>query len=55
MSHELEELLHSSFILKQTLSKVLTSEAVNYIMGLIAKDKAHRKYLQLMEETDNEN
>jgi hypothetical protein len=52
MSPDLEELLHSSFILKQTLSKVLSPEAVNYIMELIAKDGAHRKYLQLTEETD---
>ena len=52
MSPELEELLHSSLILKQTLSKVLSPEAVNYIMELIAKDGAHRKYLKLTEETE---
>ena len=50
MSPELEELLHSTFILRQTLLKVLQPEAVNYIMELIAKDSAHRKYLKLIEE-----
>ena len=50
MSPELEELLHSTFILRQTLLKVLQPEAVNYIMELIAKDGAHRKYLKLIEE-----
>ena len=52
MSPELEELLHSTFILKQTLLKVLSPEAVNYIMELIAKDGAYRKYLQLTEELE---
>ena len=52
MSPELEELLHSSFRLHQTLSQVLPKEAVDYIMELIAKDGAHRKYLKLIEEED---
>ena len=52
MSPELEELLHSSFRLRQTLSQVLPKEAVDYIMELIAKDGAHRKYLKLIEEED---
>lgn len=53
MTSELEELLHSTFILRQTLSKVLQPEAVNYIMELIAKDGAHRKLMKLLEENNN--
>ena len=50
MSPELEELLHGSFILRQKLSSILPIEAVDYIMELIAKDGAHRKYLKLTED-----
>ena len=50
MSPELEELLSSSFKLRQTLSQILQKEAVDYIMELIVKDSAHRKYLKLIEE-----
>ena len=50
MTLELEELLSSSFILKQTLSKVLPADAANYIVELVAKDGAHRNYLKLKEE-----
>ena len=52
MSPELEELLHSTFKLRQTLSQILPVDAVNYIMELIAKDGAHRNYLKLTEETE---
>ena len=52
MSPELEELLHSTFKLRQTLSQILPVDAVNYIMELVAKDGAHRKYLQLAEEIE---
>ena len=52
MSPELKEFLHSKFILRQTLSKVLPVDAVNYIMELIVKDGAHNKYL---EEAEKEN
>ena len=50
MSPELENLIHSKFILKKTLSKVLPLEVVNYIVELVAKDGAHRNYLKLTEE-----
>ena len=50
MSPELEELLHSTFKLRQALSQILSKEAVDYIMELIVKDGAHRKYLKLTEE-----
>ena len=50
MSPELEELLQSTFKLRQTLLQVLPKEAVDYIMELIVKDEAHRKYLKLIEE-----
>lgn len=55
MSPELEELLHSTFKLRQTLSQVLSKEAVDYIMTLITKDATHRKYLKLTEEFKKEN
>ena len=50
MSPELEEFLHNTFKLRQTLSQVLPQEAVDYIMELIAKDGAHRNYLKFIEE-----
>ena len=50
MTPELEEFLHNKFKLRQTLSQVLPKEAVDYIMELIVKDGAHRKYLKLIEE-----
>lgn len=53
MTPELEKLLQSSFILRQTLSKVLVPEAVNYIMELIAKDKAHRKCFTVDNKIEN--
>jgi hypothetical protein len=46
MSPELEELLHSSFKLRRTLTQVLPQEAVNYIMELVAKDEAHKKLIE---------
>ena len=49
MTPELEELLHSTFKLRQTLSQILPADAVNYIMELVVKDGAHRKYLELTE------
>jgi hypothetical protein len=54
MSPEVEELLYSSFQLRRTLIQVLPQEAVNYIMELIAKDGAHKKYLKLTEELEKE-
>jgi hypothetical protein len=50
MTPELEELLHSTFQLRRTLAQVLPQEAVDYIIELIVKDGAHRKYLKLTEE-----
>ena len=50
MSPELEEFLHSTFKLRQALSQVMPKEAVDYIMELIVKDSAHRKYLELTKE-----
>ena len=49
MSPELEELLHSTFKLRQTLSQVLPKEVVDYIIELVVKDGAHKKYLKLTE------
>jgi hypothetical protein len=53
VSPELEKLLEGSFKLRATLEQVLSKEAVDYIMLLIAKDGAHRKYLKLAEEPEN--
>jgi hypothetical protein len=50
MSPELEEFLTNSFRLRKTFEQILPPEAVDYIMNLIAKDGAHRKYLKIVEE-----
>ena len=58
MTKELEEFLSSTFILRQTLLRVMSVEAVDYILTLIAKDGAHRKLMKLMEideSSDNQN
>jgi hypothetical protein len=50
MTPELEEFLESSFKLRKLLEQVLPKEAVDYILTLIAKDGAHRKFLKITEE-----
>ena len=50
MSPELEELFSSSFKTRKILEQVLPKEAIDYILNLIAKDIAHRKYLKIIEE-----
>jgi hypothetical protein len=45
MTKELEELLNSTNQIRKTISQVLPQEAVDYIVNLIAKDNAHRKYI----------
>ena len=50
MSPELEDLLQNTFKLRQALLQIMPKEAVDYIMQLIAKDGANRKYLKLTEE-----
>ena len=52
MSPEIEELLEGSFKLRKALEQILPKEAVDYILDLIAKDSAHRKYLKIVEETE---
>ena len=54
LSLELEDLLSSSFKLRKTLEQVLPKEAVDYLLELIAKDSAHRKFINITEETENE-
>ena len=51
MTPELEELLEGSFKLKKALQQVLPQEAVDYLINLIARDGAHRKFLKI---TDGE-
>ena len=54
LSPELEEFLSNSFRLRKALEQVLPIEAVDYISTLIAKDGAHRNFLKLTEETEND-
>ena len=52
MTAELEELLSSSFKLRKALQQVLPPEAVDYILVLIAKDRAHQNFLKIVEENE---
>lgn len=52
LSPELEEILSSTFKLRKILSSVLPPDAVDYICELIAKDGAHRKFLEITEMQD---
>ncbi len=52
LSSELEDILASTFKLRKILEQVLPQEAVDYILNLIAKDGAHRKFLKITEEND---
>ena len=54
LSPELEDLLASTFKLRKILEQVLPQEAIEYIINLIAKDGAHRKFLKLTEENEHE-
>ncbi len=52
LSTELKELFSSSFRLRKALSAVLAPEAIDYICELVAKDRAHEKFLELTEVQD---
>lgn len=52
VSAETEELLEGSFRLRKTLEQVLPKEAVDYIINLIVKDNAHRKFMKITKEID---
>ena len=52
LTPEIENLLAGTFKLRQTLSSVLPPEAVNYIIELIVKDDAHRKFLEITNMQD---
>ena len=52
MSPELEEFLANSFKLRKAFEQILPPKAVDYMMHLIAKDGAHRKYLKIVEENE---
>ena len=55
MVKELEHIFNSTSELRQCLSNVLPSEAVQYIVRLILKDEARKKYLKLgTEELENQ-
>ena len=51
MRPELEDLLENLFTLRKTLEQILQKDAVDYIIDLIAKDNAHRKFLKITEES----
>jgi hypothetical protein len=51
LSPELEAFLQCSFKLRGTLEQVLPKEAVDYILFLLAKDGAHRKFLSITKES----
>ena len=50
MTAELENLLASSYKLRKILSQSLPPELVDYILELVVKDGAHRKYLKIVED-----
>ena len=50
MTPEIEELLCSGYKVRKTIEQVLPKEAVDYILDLIAKDFAHRKFLKITDE-----
>lgn len=52
MSPELEEFFGSCYKVRKTLEQVLPKEAVDYVLDLIAKDNAHRKFLKLTNEVE---
>ena len=50
MTLELEEFLDSGFKLRKILEQSLPKEVVDYLLDLIVKDNASRKFLKLVEE-----
>lgn len=54
MKKEVDEYLDNSFKLSRTLEQLMPKDVSDYIMELIAKDKAHRKYLSIVEENEND-
>ena len=54
MTEELDEYLRSTFKLRKILEQVIPKETVDYILELIAKDTAHRNYLDLTKENEDD-
>ena len=54
MSEELKELLGSTFVLRQRLAAVLPPDAVDYLVGLVARDGAHRRMEEICAEVVEE-
>ena len=54
MTAELDEYLRSTFKLRKILEQVMPKEASDYILELIVKDTAHRNYLDLTEENEDD-
>lgn len=52
MTAELEEFLDNTFTLRKTLNQVIPQEATDYIIELIAKDGAYRKFLKITKENE---
>jgi hypothetical protein len=54
MTEEFEQLFDSTFLLRKQLSQVLSKEAVDYIIKLVVLDQAHKKYLKLSSENEED-
>ena len=54
MTEELDEYLRSTFRLRKALEQIMPKEVADYILELIAKDTAHRNYLDLIEENEDD-
>ena len=54
ISEELEDFLNNTFKIRKALAQVLPQEAIDYIINLIVKDGAHRKFIKLTEENEHE-
>ena len=54
MKKEVDEYLDNSFKLSRALEQMMPKDVSDYIMELIAKDKAHKKYLNIVEENESD-
>lgn len=52
MTPQLDELFSNKFAMRKALEQVLPKEAVDYILLLIVKDSAHRRFLEITEENE---
>ena len=50
LSNQSKEILDSKMKLRQSLSQILPSDLVDYIMLLIVKDQCHEKLTELLKD-----